>query len=149
MNILNWSQKSADVNIRRHKRKTLMWCWGNFRCLIMYFNIWHGTELCSMWYKWLTCLKSGRIHDICDTFRFKIIWYWRGYFTEIYFAYNYYIKKTIISTWTRKNTSFLYLLVPVYRSYKWDYILYFWHCYWDGDCILCTKHVVDGGSGLL
>ena len=35
------------------------------------------------------------------------------------------------------------------RSYNWDYILYFGHCYWDGDCILCTNQVADGGSGLL
>ena len=32
---------------------------------------------------------------------------------------------------------------------QWDYILYFGYCYWDGGCILCTKQVVDGGSGLL
>ena len=29
------------------------------------------------------------------------------------------------------------------------YILYFGYCYWDGDSILCTKQIVDGGSGLL
>ena len=33
------------------------------------------------------------------------------------------------------------------RSYNGDYIYYFGHFYWDGDCILCTKQVVDSGSG--
>ena len=27
--------------------------------------------------------------------------------------------------------------------------MYFGHCYWDGDCILCTKQVIDGGPGFL
>ena len=43
----------------------------------------------------------------------------------------------------------LHVVYDLYRSYNWDYILYFGYCYWDGDCILCTKQVVDGGSGLL
>ena len=28
---------------------------------------------------------------------------------------------------------------------NWD--MYFGYCYWGGDCILCTKHVVDSGPG--
>ena len=29
---------------------------------------------------------------------------------------------------------------------NWD--MYFGYCYWGGDCILCTKQVVDSGPGL-
>ena len=28
---------------------------------------------------------------------------------------------------------------------NWD--MYFGYCYWGGDCILCTKQVVDSGPG--